>query len=74
MPSIFHKQSNREKVDYGINLCLSIPYHKLHLVNKMDNRADETHAQSRSHYIRRLIEEDIAKSKKEAEVNVLQFA
>tara|TARA_B100000902_G_C26857722_1_gene691487 strand:- start:347 stop:571 length:225 start_codon:yes stop_codon:yes gene_type:complete len=74
MPSIFHKQSNRERVDYGINLCLSIPYHKLDLVDTMDKRAKETHAQSRSHYIRRLIEEDIAKSKKEAEVNVLQFA
>ena len=74
MPSIFHKQSNRERVDYGINLCLSIPYHKLHLVDTMDKRAAETHAQSRSHYVRRLIEEDERKAKQRSSVEVLQFA
>ena len=74
MPSIFNKQSNREKVDYGINLCLSIPYHKLHLVETMDKRAAETHAQSRSHYVRRLIEEDERNAKKRGSVDVLQFA
>ena len=73
MPSIFNKSSNREKVDYGINLCLSIPYHKLHLVETMDKRA-ETHAQSRSHYVRRLIEEDERNAKKRGSVEVLQFA
>jgi|TARA_X000000368_G_scaffold362624_1_gene307388 hypothetical protein len=74
MPSIFNKSSNREKVDYGINLCLSIPYHKLHLVETMDKRAAETHAQSRSHYVRRLIEEDERNAKKRGSVEVLQFA
>ena len=74
MPSIYHQQQNRPQVDYGKNLCLSIPYHKLHLINKMDRRANETNAPSRSHYVRRLIEEDIRNSKKEVSVNVMQFA
>ena len=74
MPTIFHKQQNRERVDYGINLCLSIPFHKLHLVETMDKRAAETHAQSRSHYVRRLIEEDERNAKKKGSIDVLQFA
>ena len=40
----------------------------------MDKRAKETHAQSRSHYIRRLIEEDERKAKQRSSVEVLQFA
>ena len=74
MPSIFHNETSKEKVEYGTNLCLSIPYHNLDLIEAMDKRAKDTNAQSRSHYVRRLIIEDVSNAKKEQSVNVLQFA
>tara|TARA_B100001094_G_C17577610_1_gene505918 strand:+ start:41 stop:283 length:243 start_codon:yes stop_codon:yes gene_type:complete len=79
MPTIFNQNYrksehvNRRNVDYGKMIPLSFPFHELDLIDDMDRRANETHAQSRSQYVRRLIREDIRDNKTNHANTILQY-
>ena len=73
MPSIFHNNSHKEEVDYGTTIAWSIPFHKLDMIPAMDRRAKQKKCQSRSHYLRQLVDEDIAAGKNDRSINVLQY-
>ena len=79
MPTIFNpnyrksEHVNRRNVDYGKMIPLSIPYHELDLIDDMDRRANETNAQSRSHYVRKLIRDDIRDNKLNHANTILQY-
>ena len=79
MPTIFNpnyrksEHVNRRNVDYGKMIPLSIPYHELDLIDDMDRRANETNAQSRSHYVRKLIRKDIKENHSIHANTILQY-
>ena len=52
---------------------ISIPFHELDLIDDMDRRANETNAQSRSHYVRKLIRDDIRDNKLNHANTILQY-
>ena len=43
------------------------------MIPAMDRRAKQKKCQSRSHYLRQLVDEDIAAGKNDRSVNVLQY-
>tara|TARA_B100001094_G_C18029115_1_gene719143 strand:- start:152 stop:400 length:249 start_codon:yes stop_codon:yes gene_type:complete len=54
-PTAKNKRSRTGRDDYGKCLCLSIPFHELHLIEDMDKLTHVEMCASRSEYIRKLI-------------------
>jgi metal-responsive CopG/Arc/MetJ family transcriptional regulator len=49
-------QRSRHRGDvYGKCICVSVPYHELHLIEEMDKLSHMEFCSSRSEYIRKLI-------------------
>ena len=62
-PTAKSKRSRTGRDDYGKCLCLSIPFHELHLIEDMDKLTHVEMCSSRSEYIRKLIRREKIKLK-----------
>ena len=58
-----NQRSRSRRDDYGKCICLSIPYHELHLIDEMDKLSHMEFCSSRSEYVRKLIRRERDKLK-----------
>ena len=73
-PPAKSKRSRTGRDDYGKCLCLSIPFHELHLIDDMDKLTHAEMCASRSEYIRKLIRREKIKLKNQEISNQINYS